>query len=625
MRKFINLFFLTAIIFSFLLGHVFSHHKSGISTTEKLAPDLEKIMIQNRYCTTNVKPITLKKATGSQGENKKTEPKELDFSIKKTWKITSYHDTKSQILGSIIIVKPIKGKPSTKWGFTPESKIIDVVKAFCINDSKKSASAKIDNEILKQIMDFNGLKSKTTKIGEELFTNGIKIPEELGTLLYYTPDYLIEQTEKDKLKEKNELANQAARTKEKKWISDNRPTILKKAEKFRQDQDDKIIDINGKLSNLKKEIAELKKNYKEIDKSLKTMFGVKLIQNMSDPEVKNLYLELFEKKDQFFSDNSTLEDIEAKVKKTEKNIADLKSRPNYKVIVSLIQSIQSSKSQKTLENNKKNIEVLNPVNLKSIEDSLQKANKEIENFSTIITDIDKLRKKVIKIDELVGSGINYIAIGIVIICILLAVGIGLYIYSQNRKLSSLRSATDSAGRKFSELEGQIKSTSEQLRSVATSSRSSNTQPTGQPTFTEKVKTPEEIIASKFDELVSDYKDAVDNFSKVAAFKQKWNGLALSRKERQDGTKTILINSSRAFEKSEIWCLNFDDKYFAFPGSTIKTNMAAYMNLDFEKAQRDFKGVFSITSGSSYTAEPSVLRRGGAGFVVERLGKLTFPQ
>ena len=102
-------------------------------------------------------------------------------------------------------------------------------------------------------------------------------------------------------------------------------------------------------------------------------------------------------------------------------------------------------------------------------------------------------------------------------------------------------------------------------------------------------------------------------------------MALSRKERQDGTKTILINSSRAFEKSEIWCLNFDNKFFAFPGSTVKSNMAAYMNLDFEKAQRDFKGVFSITSGSSYSAEPSVLRRGGAGFVVERPGKLTFPQ
>ena len=56
----------------------------------------------------------------------------------------------------------------------------------------------------------------------------------------------------------------------------------------------------------------------------------------------------------------------------------------------------------------------------------------------------------------------------------------------------------------------------------------------------------------------------------------------------------------AFEKAEIWCVTFSDKYFAFPGSTVKSNMATYMNLDFEKAQRDFKGVFSITSESSYS-------------------------
>ena len=102
-------------------------------------------------------------------------------------------------------------------------------------------------------------------------------------------------------------------------------------------------------------------------------------------------------------------------------------------------------------------------------------------------------------------------------------------------------------------------------------------------------------------------------------------MALNRKERQDGSKTILINSSRAFEKAEIWCVGFDGKYFGLPGSTVKSNMATYMNLDFEKAQRDFKGVFSISSSSNYSAEPCVLKRGGAGFVVERTGKLNFPQ
>ena len=39
---------------------------------------------------------------------------------------------------------------------------------------------------------------------------------------------------------------------------------------------------------------------------------------------------------------------------------------------------------------------------------------------------------------------------------------------------------------------------------------------------EKPKTPEEIIAEKYDELVSDYKDALDDFTKVAGFKQ--NGM-----------------------------------------------------------------------------------------------------
>ena len=48
--------------------------------------------------------------------------------------------------------------------------------------------------------------------------------------------------------------------------------------------------------------------------------------------------------------------------------------------------------------------------------------------------------------------------------------------------------------------------------------------------------PEQIIASKFNDLVSEYNEAIDNFSKVAAFKQKWNGVALSRKERQEWNK-----------------------------------------------------------------------------------------
>ena len=111
---------------------------------------------------------------------------------------------------------------------------------------------------------------------------------------------------------------------------------------------------------------------------------------------------------------------------------------------------------------------------------------------------------------------------------------------------------------------------------------------------------------------------------MAVFKQKWHGLPLSRKERQDGSKTILVSSTRAFEKAGIWCVTVGDKYYAFPGSTVKSNMATYMNMDFMKAGQDFKGVFAISTGSTYLTEPAMLRRGGVGFVVEGAGKIAFP-
>ena len=132
-----------------------------------------------------------------------------------------------------------------------------------------------------------------------------------------------------------------------------------------------------------------------------------------------------------------------------------------------------------------------------------------------------------------------------------------------------------------------------------------------------------MISSQYDELVSEYKEALEDFSKVAAFKQKWHGLALSRKERQDGTKTILVSSTRAFEKAGIWCVTFSDKYFAFPGSTVKSNMATYMNWILKKLGEILK-VYLHFNWIKLFNRTCVLRRGGAGFVVERVGTISFP-
>ena len=271
-----------------------------------------------------------------------------------------------------------------------------------------------------------------------------------------------------------------------------------------------------------------------------------------------------------------------------------------------------------IKQDKLGIESLN-INIKDLNKDIEDARKDITN------NIDTLNKDIRKLEEDLGDQPpwNYIIVGILIF--LAVIGFGIYVYFNNRKIKQLQEEADKkVGSLKSDFEGRLKDTSDKIRSAQLKNNQSNNQGNKESSQQLKPKTPEQIIAEKYDEMVSDYNDALDDFSKVATFKQKWSGVALSRKERQEGSKTILISSARVFEKAEIWCLNFDGKFFAFPGSTVKSNMATYMNLDFEKASRDFKGVLSVTTGSNYSTEPAVLRKGGAGYVVERPGKITFP-
>ena len=209
-------------------------------------------------------------------------------------------------------------------------------------------------------------------------------------------------------------------------------------------------------------------------------------------------------------------------------------------------------------------------------DTLSKEIAEAEK--DIVNNIDPLILEIQTLEEELDARlpIKEIVIGFVIFLIICGVGYFIYDTTQKRKREKKDSESKIASLK-SDFEGKLKDTSEQIKRVGRGAVAQQQKtPTQEP---EKPKTQEEIIASKYDDLLSDYRDSLDDFSKVAAFKQKWNGLALSRKERQDGTKTILINSTRAFEKAEIWCVNFSDKYFAFPGSSVKSSMAAYMNMD----------------------------------------------
>ena len=266
---------------------------------------------------------------------------------------------------------------------------------------------------------------------------------------------------------------------------------------------------------------------------------------------------------------------------------------------------------------------------KEIDELTNTVDKHIEDIDEFILD---LVEKLITLDNNLTANDKeknkYITYLTYLIIFLAVAGVIAYIVIQQNNMKRIRrESEEKVGSLKSDFENKLKDTSEQIKSVSrtAAARSQQIDTSSAPEPVEEIpKTAEEIIAEKYNELLSDYKEALDDFTKVAVFKQKWHGLPLSRKERQDGSKTILVSSTRAFEKAGIWCVTVGDKYYAFPGSTVKSNMATYMNMDFMKAGQDFKGVFAISTGSTYLTEPAMLRRGGVGFVVEGAGKIAFP-
>ena len=175
-----------------------------------------------------------------------------------------------------------------------------------------------------------------------------------------------------------------------------------------------------------------------------------------------------------------------------------------------------------------------------IELDIAKLNDEITKEKNNIDTVISLKEEIDALDnELSEKSIfdDITKIVIYVIIFLLILGLIVYLILQNRKMNKMNLTSRSTESKFDRLEDRIRENTvsmkraQQIRSKQETTLSS--QPKEQP------KTTEEITIGKYEEMMNNYKEALDNFSKVAAFKQKWNGLALTRKERQDGTKTIL--------------------------------------------------------------------------------------
>ena len=554
-------------------------------------------------------------------------------------------------------------------------KLVEILKMFCLQDSSLERPEKfkgsyleefytkvaLDNGFFKANSDEGDYNKKLLdgEYGEEIMKNGIVINN--PNAVWYVPEFLAEQeaankkaqkkaeeeAEKKRIaaeKEKKRKAREKAKKEgNQQWISENKQNYLDDFGKKLNEYENKITELNTKRNKLETSLVSFESLMSEAEEDSKN--AIADLVNRDNQDIKDLREILRDNIKQYLSKND-LGEYKDRFKKIEK--VNFKKYKNYTTLKNLIKRAEKSNKAANFVGTdgvklgiftfkQKKIGFIQEFeNIKNRdlgsgsvedEDNMNNLNKSIENHSENIKNYVNFKVDELKaLDEELGQRIpwNLIIIGTVIAIIIIAVGV--YIYFQRKEMDQLkREAEEKVGSLKNEFEGKLKSTSEQIKSVSRNTQRSQQNPLqAEDVVEEKPKTPEEIIAEKYDELVSDYKEALDDFTKVAGFKQKWHGLALSRKERQEGTKTILVNSSRAFEKAEIWCVTFSDKYFAFPGSTVKSNMATYMNLDFEKATRDFKGVFAVSTGSSYTTEPCVLRRGGAGFVVERVGKIIFP-
>ncbi len=613
-------------------SNVFAFHKNGSSSKDidKNEGDKKKDY-QIRYCTADVDerkiPVKSKSKNEEEQSNKKEEKKTI-------FEINSYHSKKFKSAPATLdfsILKDHKEMPYVSSQYSIE----ELLAYYCVQEKPKEGKSKVFKisqnsstaKLYDQIAIINGKENRKSEIGEDIFKSGkISLAISDTQLIYSKAQLIIDEEKIIKAEEEKKAEVNKKALEEKNWIAANKQPLLDKIDQKINAFDDKIAEVNNEYKQLKISYEKFENDFKEkiieVEDKLEDV-------DRSKSELKEKAKALRSAKREFLSKN-ILDDFKNKFKSTKRVKA--KNFPDYKKLEKLRDKVAKEKRRRKFE--EKNgffdqWEILktSKLNIKQ-EDKIAALSSEIKEAETnIVNNIDTLILEINNLEEEFGSQLPWNLIIIGILVFLVISGVGAYVYFNNRRIQKLQEEADKkVGSLKSDLEGRLKDTSEQIKSVGRAAARSGQPGTSQQeqVVEEKQKTPEEIIAAKYDELVSDYRDALDDFAKVAKFKQKWNGLALSRKERQDGSKTILISSARAFEKAEIWCVTFDNKYFAFPGSTVKSNMATYMNLDFEKAGRDFKGVFSISTGTNYTSEPAVLRKGGAGFVVDRAGKIVFP-
>ena len=625
---------------------------------------------KQEFCSLSAKGVeVIEIGTGEPVINQKTGEQTISentkkplFENKKVFKIevSGYHSSKSKKVDSPLFPSAMSMNFDADW---EKVKLVEVLKMYCLQDKTEFKPAKFKDSYLEefytQVAKDNGYFKDDTEegdyekkfldgsSGEQILKVGIVINN--PNAVWYVPDFLEKQEFENKKREKAAFdeAKKKKKAKEKRekeqkrerdWIAENKPPLIKEIKSKIQKFDEKITTYNNTVNTLGISHENFSKYFNEKYNEIEDLLD---LVDVGQKEIKDKAIELKKAKREYLNDN-ILRNINSKFKKIKKKKG--KEFKIYKEIKILYDEVESSKKQNHFEKGYRSKFLTKKMPGFFVQwDRLSNRDLDIDKFfekiddinsdmnsaeDDILQQIDTLQLEIQNLEEELANKwpIREIVIGIIIFLVICVGGYFIYDSGQKRKREKEEAESKIASLK-DDLEGKLKTTSEQIKSVSrtAAARSQQVDTSSAPEPVAEIpKTAEEITAEKYNELLSDYKEALNDFTKVAVFKQKWHGLPLSRKERQDGSKTILVSSTRAFEKAGIWCVTVGDKYYAFPGSTVKSNMATYMNMDFMKAGQDFKGVFVISTGSTYLTEPAMLRRGGVGFVVEGTGKIAFP-
>ena len=644
--------------------------------------------IQSQYCTQQVeefvKTVDITNPDKKKSDKKQTIEERLEEIDKENSEeilteikeetvfiVSSYHTSKAQEAPKELDFSVLKNKINGNNYIGGISTIEDLLNFYCIQELPAEAKLKKfksgNKKLYDEIAKINGYENRESKIEGPIFDTGIIfLSIEEKTLIYAKAQFILNEEQRlrkkaeddakkkriaDEKKAIKKAKNEALTEGNEQWISKNKQDYLDDFNKKLEEYERVISTLKAKRNELIIQVADFETL--QLEATEKVENTIDDLVNTANQEIKELRSEIRQEKKNLLKP-SDLQTYKDELEKIEKIKFDDYAR--YKTLKSLIKKAKKSNKAKDFVG-KSGYEITLPkiagggkikltskkigfiqefrnIEKKELDsnsdlEKIKKLSQKVENHTNNLDQFIQQVSTLTALDEAIQGEIPYRTYAIYFVIFLSVVGVIIYVVIQQNNLKRIRrESEEKVGSLKSDFENKLKDTSEQIKSVsrtAAAARSQQSETSSIPEPVEEIpKTPEEIVAAKYDELLSDYKDALDDFSKVAVFKQKWNGLALSRKERQDGSKTILISASRAFEKSGIWCVSFDDKYFAFPGSTVKSNMATYMNMDFMKAGQDFKGVFGVTTSSTYSSEPEVLRKSGAGYVVERAGKIAFP-